>query len=34
MGIYRQPLTAAMPGSAAAKAYQALWQEIKPLLPN
>jgi cellulose biosynthesis protein BcsQ len=34
MGVYRQPLTAALPGSAAAQAYQALWREIKPLLPN
>ena len=28
MGVYRQPVGAALPGSAAAVAYQGLWQEI------
>ena len=29
MGVYRQPVTAAMPGSAATIAYQKLWTEIR-----
>jgi len=29
MGVYRQPVTAAMPGSAATTAYQKLWTEIR-----
>ena len=28
MGVFRQPLGAALPGSAAAKAYESLWHEI------
>lgn len=28
MGIYRQPVTAALPNSVATKAYLSLWQEI------
>jgi len=29
MGIHRQPLPAYAPASAAARAYQALWDELK-----
>ncbi|MDD2464891.1 MAG: ParA family protein [Desulfobulbus sp.] len=29
MGVYRQPVTAELPSSVAAKAYQDLWQEIR-----
>lgn len=29
MGVYRQPVTAARPGSAATTAYQKLWTEIR-----
>ncbi|WP_028585526.1 ParA family protein [Desulfogranum mediterraneum] len=32
MGLYRQPVTAALPRSLAAQAYMELWQEIQPLL--
>lgn len=28
MGVFRQPVGAALPGSAAAKAYESLWYEI------
>ena len=28
MGVFRQPLGAALPGSAAAEAYESLWHEI------
>jgi cellulose biosynthesis protein BcsQ len=28
MGLYRQPVAAALPGSAAAEAYRGLWREI------
>ena len=28
MGVFRQPLGAALPGSMAAKAYESLWHEI------
>ncbi|NLB06846.1 MAG: ParA family protein [Desulfobulbaceae bacterium] len=28
MGVFRQPLGAALPGSVAAKAYESLWHEI------
>ena len=31
MGVYREPLTAHMPGSFSAKAYAALWTEVKEL---
>lgn len=31
MGVYREPLTAHMPGSFSAKAYAALWSEVKEL---
>ena len=29
MGVFRQPLGAALPGSMAAKAYESLWHEIR-----
>jgi cellulose biosynthesis protein BcsQ len=32
MGIYREPVPAFAPRSAAARAYQALWKEIEPRL--
>jgi cellulose biosynthesis protein BcsQ len=32
MGIYRQPVAAALPNSAAAAAYGSLWHEIQSLL--
>ena len=31
MGVYREPLTANTPGSFSAKAYAALWTEVKEL---
>ena len=31
MGVYREPLTAHTPGSFSAKAYAALWTEVKEL---
>ena len=31
MGVYREPLTAYMPDSFSAKAYAALWSEVKEL---
>lgn len=34
MGVYRQPITAAFPGSNAAKAYRNLWQELRDFLPH
>ena len=34
MGVYREPLTAYMPGSSSAKAYAALWAEVKDLAEN
>jgi cellulose biosynthesis protein BcsQ len=32
MGLYRQPLTHRRPASKAAKAYQALWREMKTVM--
>ncbi|WP_028317350.1 ParA family protein [Desulfobulbus elongatus] len=32
MGVYRQPVAAALPASAAAAAYESLWHEIRDLL--
>ncbi|WP_310598901.1 AAA family ATPase [Desulfobulbus sp.] len=32
MGIYRQPVAAALPASAATAAYESLWHEIQELL--
>ncbi len=32
MGLYRQPVAAALPGSPAALAYEELWHELSPLL--
>jgi cellulose biosynthesis protein BcsQ len=32
MGVYRQPVAAALPGSVAAKAYERLWNEISAAL--
>lgn len=32
MGLYRQPVTAELPSSVAAKAYQDLWREIRDQL--
>jgi len=32
MGVYRQPVAAALPASAATAAYESLWHEIKKLL--
>jgi len=29
MGVYRQPVAAALPGSNAAAAYESLWHEIQ-----
>jgi len=34
MGIYRKPLVAVKPGSDAAIAYTALWNEIKSIAPD
>lgn len=33
MGVYRQPVAAALPGSTAAAAYVSLWHEIEKRLP-
>ena len=32
MGVYRQPVAAALPASAAAAAYESLWHEIRNVL--
>ncbi len=32
MGVYRMPLLAYSPSSAAAKAYRALWSEVRAIL--
>ena len=32
MGVYRKPVAAALPASAAAAAYQSLWHEVQSLL--
>ena len=32
MGVYRQPVAAALPASAATAAYESLWNEIRKLL--
>lgn len=32
MGVYRQPVTAALPTSIAATAYQGLWREIREVM--
>jgi cellulose biosynthesis protein BcsQ len=32
MGVYRQPVAAALPASAAAAAYESLWHEIQDLI--
>jgi len=34
MGIFRQPVTAALPGSPAAEAYRALWRELRSRLSS
>ncbi|OQX19320.1 MAG: cobyrinic acid a,c-diamide synthase [Desulfobulbaceae bacterium A2] len=34
MGIFRQPVTAALPDSPAAEAYRALWRELRQRLPQ
>ncbi len=34
MGLYRQPVAAAMPNSAATKAYKSLWSEIQTYLES
>ncbi|MBV5318723.1 MAG: AAA family ATPase [Desulfobulbaceae bacterium] len=34
MGVYRQPVNAAMPGSVAATAYEKLWDEISVYLAS
>ncbi|ADW17823.1 cobyrinic acid ac-diamide synthase [Desulfobulbus propionicus DSM 2032] len=34
MGVYRQPVAAALPGSTAALSYQRLWHEIREHLPR
>ena len=33
MGVYRQPVAAALPGSMAAAAYESLWHEVQHRLP-